>query len=182
MKAIDKYLQKVRITKAKKYVRYQDAVLDIGSADGTMFEQWNGFIKTGFGIDPTLPAIIKKDGFTLIPGYFPATCPAEITFDAITMLAVLEHIPTTEHEALATQCFNLLNEKGRIIITVPSPKVDYILHLLLRLKWIDGMQIKEHYGFKPSDTINIFDHKKFVLLHKKTFQFGLNNLFVFEKR
>jgi hypothetical protein len=54
------------------------------------------------------------------------------------------------------------------------------LNILEKFKLIDGMQLHEHYGFKPSDTENIFA-KDFKLVCKKTFQLGLNNLFVFEK-
>jgi hypothetical protein len=76
--------------------------------------------------------------------------------------------------------YNLLKPKGRVIVTVPSPQVDYILEILLKLKLIDGMSLEEHYGFKPSDTEIIFS-KGFKLIKKKKFQLGLNNLYVFEK-
>lgn len=181
MKALDKYLQRVRINKAKKFIRKNDTVLDVGSVDGVMFERWRGFIKQGFGIDPILDKEIKTPLYTLIPGYFPDVCPKNQTYDAITLLAVLEHIPAAVQEKLAENCHRLLNDKGRVIITVPSPQVDNILELLLKLRLIDGMSLEEHYGFKPEDTETIFGKGYFRLLHKSTFQVGLNNLFVFEK-
>lgn len=182
MKALDKYLQTVRINKAKKFIRKDDTVLDVGSVDGVMFERWRGFIKQGFGIDPILSLEIKTDLYTLIPGYFPDVCPQNITYDAITMLAVLEHIPTGVQNQLAENCYKLLNKKGRVIITVPSPQVDTILSLLLKLKLVEGMSLEEHYGFKPEHTKEIFSSQYFTLIHKSTFQFGLNNFFVFERK
>lgn len=181
MKAIDRYLQKVRINKAKKFVNKNDSVLDIGSVDGVMFEAWQGYISKGIGVDPTLKEQITKDNYVLYPGYFPDACPKGETFDAITLLAVLEHIPSHEQENLAINCHSFLKPKGRLIITVPSPQVDLILEVLTKLKLIDGMSLEEHYGFEPKHTPQIFGEPRFKLIHQSHFQFGLNNLFVFEK-
>ena len=63
------------------------------------------------------------------------------------MLAVLEHIPVEQHAAVADSCAALLRPGGRVIITVPSPRVDGILHVLMRLRMISGMAAHEHYGF-----------------------------------
>ncbi|HXC06458.1 MAG TPA: methyltransferase domain-containing protein [Bacteroidia bacterium] len=181
MKALDKYLQKVRIKNARRFIRKNDTVLDVGSVDGIMFEQWKGLIKKGFGIDPVLDHKVETDLYTLIPGYFPDVCPEGQTYDAITLLAVLEHIPPEVQNKLAENCHRLLNSKGRVIITVPSPKVDDILAVLLKLKLIDGMSLEEHYGFDPKSTPAIFSTPYFRLIHESHFQLGLNNLFVFEK-
>lgn len=181
MKTIDKYLRDVRIRKAKKFIKPNDSVLDIGSADGIMFEKWRGLIKAGTGIDPILSAKVETDLYILIPGYFPDACPPGSKYDVITMLAVLEHIPADEQKKLGDRCFDRLEKGGRIIITVPSPQVDLILGVLVKLKLIDGMSLEEHYGFKPEHTTQIFPGKYFKLISQKKFQLGLNNLFVFEK-
>ncbi len=181
MKAIDRYLQSVRIKKAKKFINKNDTVLDIGSVDGVMFEAWEGYIGKGIGVDPTLQETIIKPNYVLYPGYFPDACPKGETFDAITLLAVLEHIPTNEQENLAMNCHAFLKNKGKLIITVPSPQVDLILEVLTKLKLIDGMSLEEHYGFEPKHTPIIFSEPRFKLIHQSHFQFGLNNLFVFEK-
>ena len=181
MKAMDRYLQRARIGKAKAYVKAGDCVLDIGSVDGVMFEALRGIIRRGFGIDPVLTKTIETDLYTLIPGHFPEACPTGQKFDAITMLAVLEHIPVDGQRALADACFEYLNPGGRVVVTVPSPRVDAILAVLRTLRLIDGMSLEEHYGFKPEDTPTIFGGPRFRLIAHKTFQLGLNNLYVFEK-
>lgn len=180
MKTLDRYLQNVRIKKARKFIRKQDAILDIGSVDGVMFEKWEKDISYSYGIDPILDKVIKTDFYTLIPGKFPEDIPEYLKFDAITMLAVLEHIPKEFQNIMSQDFYDLLKPKGRVIITVPSPQVDLILNVLQKLKLIDGMSLEEHYGFKPSDTETIFS-KGFKLIKKKKFQLGLNNLYVFEK-
>jgi 2-polyprenyl-3-methyl-5-hydroxy-6-metoxy-1,4-benzoquinol methylase len=182
MRAIDKYLRHVRISKARKYIKQSDAVLDIGTGDGIMFEKLRGLIKSGVGIDPLLSIKSEHDYYTLLPGYFPDACPGGTTYDVITMLAVLEHIPDSVQLLLAERCFELLNKNGRIIITVPSPKVDHILKILKWAKLADGMSLEEHYGFRPELTPKIFSDKYFHLTTRKLFQFGLNNLFVFKRK
>lgn len=181
MKALDIYLQNVRISKAKKYIHKNDSVLDIGSVDGVMFDKWKGYISKGLGIDPTLKEKVVTDNYTLYPGYFPEACPKGEVFDAITLLAVLEHIPTNQQKQLAEGCYQYLKKGGRLIITVPSPQVDTILEILLKLKLIEGMSLEEHYGYKPEHTEVIFSNPMFKLIKKEKFQLGLNNLFVFER-
>ena len=181
MKKLDYYLQNVRISKARQFVRQGDSVLDIGSHDGVMFEKFQGLMKKGLGVDPTLQQEVEGKNFKLIPGYFPEACPPDEKYDVITMLAVLEHIPPEEQKKLAVNCAKYLNKGGRVVITVPSPQVDIILDVLTTLRIIDGMSIHEHYGFKPKDTLDIFSPEDFKLIRKESFQLGLNNLFVFEK-
>ena len=39
MKALDRYLQDKRIARARPFVRQDDVVIDVGCADGVMFER-----------------------------------------------------------------------------------------------------------------------------------------------
>lgn len=181
MKALDRYLRNVRIAKARPFIKRGGVVLDVGCADGTMFEKWRGFIEYGYGVDPALAEKVESAHYTLLPGRLADALPAGVRCDAITMLAVLEHIQPDEQDALPGQAHLLLNEGGRVIVTVPSPRVDDILHVLTRLRLVDGMSIDEHYGFEPAQTERLFSAPLFRLLHKKSFQLGLNNLYVFEK-
>ena len=181
MKAIDRYLQQVRITKARKFIIKNDILLDIGTADGVIFRILRDLNVSGTGIDPLLQHKTETDFYTLLPGNFPEACRDDKTYDVITMLAVLEHIPRQVQPALAATCYQLLNKIGRVIITVPSPKVDNILKALTWLRLTDGMSLEEHYGFKPVETIQTFAGKYFKMIYEESFQLGLNNLFVFEK-
>src|SRR5262249_5180958 len=102
-------------------------------------------------------------------------------FDAITMLAVMEHIPLDQQAPLAQGCFRYLRPGGRLILTVPSALVDPILNVLRALRLIHGMSLEEHYGFDASQTPAIFRAAGLELVTARKFQLGLNNLFVFEK-
>lgn len=181
MKSLDRYLRDARIARARAWVPAGTAVLDIGCMDGEMFRQWRGHIGRGVGIEPTLDERIVEPDYELLPGHFPDAAPEGTTFDIITMLAVLEHIPPDGQARLAEACAPLLKPGGRIVITVPSPRVDAILHVLLKLRLIDGISAHEHYGFEPGATPQVFPAPRFRLVKRQKFQLGLNNLFVFER-
>ena len=182
MKFLDRFLRDWRIKVTKPFVRTHDSVLDIGCYDATLFEKLsNKPIVKSIGLDPLLKKTIQTDHYRLLPGKFPDDLPVGNTFNCITMLAVLEHIPRKEQLQLSKDFYVYLEPQGRVIITVPSPFVDYILWILSNLRLIDGMSLEEHYGFKAKETPNLFDSEHFKLIKYKKFQLGLNNLFVFEK-
>lgn len=179
MKAFDRYLRNVRINKARRFLRQGDTVVDVGCADGVMFKRWAGVMGQGYGVDPILSESQQGPGFALYAGKFPDALPS-LECDLITMLAVLEHIPLDQQGDLVTACYQMLRPRGRVVITVPSPRVDDILGFLSALRIIDGMSLEEHYGFDVESTAALFQGP-FKLKHRRRFQLGLNNLFVFEK-
>lgn len=181
MKSVDRFLRDARIARARPWIPAGARVLDIGCLDGEMFRQLSGLIGPSVGIEPTLDAKVVESGYELVPGLFPEAAPHGQTFDVITMLAVLEHIPPEPQSRLAELCAALLEPGGRVVITVPSPRVDAILHVLLKLRLIDGISAHEHYGFEPKATPQLFPAPRFRMLRRTRFQLGLNNLFVFER-
>ncbi|MEM6877868.1 MAG: methyltransferase domain-containing protein [Bacteroidota bacterium] len=183
MKYLDKVIRKWRTVVSGRYIRNGDSVLDIGCFDGYLFKKnADKKLVNCIGIDPLLSENVYSENYQLLQGYFPDAVPESHTFDTITLLAVLEHIPRHQQLKLSDEFFQLLNKKGRVIITVPSPKVDKILDAMTALKLVDGMSLDEHFGFSPNEVEYCFRKDQFKLLHKEKFQLGLNNLFVFEKK
>jgi 2-polyprenyl-3-methyl-5-hydroxy-6-metoxy-1,4-benzoquinol methylase len=181
MKNLDMILQGWRIRKARPFIPAGGRVLDIGSADGALFRALESHIGGGLGIDPTLKETVQVGKMKIIPGFFPGDMPEVAPFDAITMLAVLEHIPEAGYESLSGGCARFLKPRGHLIITVPSPLVDHILKVLKALRLVDGMSLEEHHGYRVGQTTRIFAPPVFHLVCRKHFQLGLNNLFVFER-
>ncbi|MBS7788113.1 methyltransferase domain-containing protein [Flavobacterium sp. CYK-55] len=177
MKKIDRWLQVERIRQAQKYIT-GNSILDIGCHRGELFEKTN---LTGDGIDPKLNQKIQTPKYTLWPGKFPEDFTLEKKYNNVTLLAVLEHIPEDELAKYATALLPYLQPKGRVIITIPSPKVDAILKILLFLKLIDGMDVHNHQDFDRSLIQEIFTVNGYTLIAKKRFELGLNLLYVFEK-
>lgn len=180
MKGFDRFLQRKRIEKARPYIHPGHRILDIGCGEGALFKLLGENFLRGVGIDPTLNEKVSTAKYDLMPGLFPQDLHTTEKFDIIIMLAVIEHFPDHQMKSLEENCNRFLVEKGRVIITVPSELVDYILKVLIFFRIVDGMALEEHHGFKPNDTITLFS-KEFKLIKREKFQLGLNNLFVFER-
>ena len=179
MNAIDRLLQRWRIRMAAPHVRDGGHLLDIGCYDGALIEHLRGRVATAVGIDPL--ATPREDGPVRIlrgrvPGD-PRLAPG--SFDSLTMLAALEHFD--DPVAISHECFRLLRDGGRLVVTVPHAVVDHIVATLVRLRIIEGMDLEAHHGFDVRMTEPMFARAGFRLLHKRTFELGLNRLYVFEK-
>jgi len=179
---LDKYLQKKRVQQARPFLRPGDRLLEAGCADGIIFENISHLSFDSYGIDPQKNCCKAPAGFNLVVGQFPTNMPDAGRFDVITLLAVVEHFPRSSHSELADGCSRFLKPGGKIVVTVPSPVVDYILTFFKILGLVKGMSLDEHYGFSPALTKKIFCRPIFELIHHHKFQFGLNNIFVFLKR
>ena len=178
---LDQFLQWQRIAQARPFLQTGTRVLDIGSANGALFHAVNFLSPDCLGIDPTLRQPVEGEKFKLIPGFFPQDMPVVEPFDAMTMLAVLEHFPETAYAGLVEGCRRFLKPGGKVIITVPSPRVDQILSILQKLRLVHGMSLEEHHGYEVRQTAEIFCPPHFRLVCHRMFQFRLNNLFVFER-
>lgn len=183
MTSLDRLLQNWRVDRAGRFILPGMKVLDLGSADGVLFARHGGCGPGSMGIDPALAADGRSaSGFRQKRGFFPQDMPPDAgRFDAVAMLAVLEHFPDDQHGVLADGIANCLRPGGLLIITVPSAIVDFILKVLTTLRLVDGMALEEHHGYEVSQTTQIFSPPRFRLLKRQKFQLGVNNLFVFER-
>ncbi|MDP7023449.1 MAG: methyltransferase domain-containing protein [Kiritimatiellia bacterium] len=182
MTTIDRMLQNWRIRVASKHLKKDDLVLDVGCANGAMFSLCGPFGEGSLGVDPDLDAPLTVKGHSCVPGRFPAAVPFGAMFDAVSLLAVAEHIPYSEYTTFQEGLSRCLRPGGRVVVTVPSPFVDCILWVLMKLKLIHGMALEEHHGFKVRDVYRLFPSPHFSLVVHRKFMLGLNNLFVFSYR
>lgn len=182
MTRLDRFIQRWRMRQAMRFIPVNARLIDIGAHEGELFSALDDRLREGFGVEPRRATALRGSRFVVQPGYFPATRPTDTGWDAVTMLAVLEHIPRAAQSELAEACRVLLRPGGRVIVTVPAKTVDHILAVLRLLRLIDGMSLEEHYGFEAHDTARrVFTAPAFRLLHHSRFQGGLNHLFVFER-
>jgi SAM-dependent methyltransferase len=179
MKAVDRFLQSWREGKVRAWVKPDARLLDIGCHRGEFLEKLGTRIRASAGLDPlATPRETARYRIIAQPFAEPVDFP-DRSFDAITLLATLEHI--RDKVPLAREARRLLSPGGRLILTVPSPRVDDIVHTLVRLGLADGMSLEEHHGFQPADTRAIFEAGGLELEHHSAFQLGLNHLFVFRQ-
>lgn len=179
LKWLDRCIRDLRIKQALPFIRDNDRVLDVGCFDQTLLRRVAPRVRAALGVDPLAdPATDAK--ITILRGTIPGDLDLpDASFDAITMLAVLEHIRDTR--AVAHECARLLAPGGRLIITVPKPQVDHILAALAALRLIKGMSLEEHHGYDVRQTVPIFQAAGLTLHTQRTFELGLNALFVFVK-
>lgn len=179
MTTIDSMLQRWRIRVAQRHLATEDRVLDVGCADGALFRWCPPFGEGSLGLDPALGKPIRVKGRVCLPGRFPGDVPSGAVFDAVCLLAVVEHIPHGDREHFREGIHEHLLPGGHVVATVPSPAVDRMLRVLKCLHLVHGMALEEHRGFEVKDIYRLFAPPHFRLVVHRRFQLGLNNVFVF---
>ena len=179
MRFFDRFLQGWRARVARPWIPPGSQVLDIGCHQGEFLKSLGDQIGPSIGIDPLASPEAGPSYQILAETFREPVSFSDRCFDTIVMLATLEHI--RDKDPLGRECHRLLRPGGRVIISVPSPFVDRIVDLLTLLRLADGMSLDEHHGYDPRATPELFERHGFSLEHRRTFQFGLNHLFVFRK-
>src|SRR5258708_39960076 len=93
MKALDRFIQSWRIRQAMRFIPTNARIIDIGAHEGELFMALGEKLQRGFGVEPLRTTTLTTARFVIEPGFFPAVRPRESDWDAVTMLAVLEHVP-----------------------------------------------------------------------------------------
>jgi SAM-dependent methyltransferase len=182
VKLVDEIIRDARLAQAVRAIPPGARVLDVGCHDGALFRRLGPALREGVGLDPALRGPLTGERYRLRPGLFPADAPDEPGgFDVVTMLAVLEHLTPVEQKAAAEATHRLLAVGGVVIVTVPAPVVDQLLHWLTRLRVLDGMEAEQHHGFDPAEVTPLMEAVGLRLLRHRRFELGLNHLFVFER-
>jgi hypothetical protein len=185
MKTLDKVLRSWRVRKALAETPADvTAVFDIGCDDGFLLAAIPGDGVRRDGCDPLARPGTGADGSTILKGTFPAAVSEAGSYrsgeyDAVFALAVFEHFTAEDLRSSSPVIADMLSDRGRLIVTVPHPLVDRILHVLMFLRVIDGQEVHEHHGFDPRTLASELPDLR--LVRRRRFQLGLNHLFVFER-
>ncbi|MBD3311252.1 MAG: methyltransferase domain-containing protein [Candidatus Magasanikbacteria bacterium] len=105
------------------------------------------------------------------------------SFDTITILAALNHIPNRER--VLQEMHRLLKPDGKLLVTMISPLISFCWHTL-RAPWDRdqkerGMEEGEVYGITPQEMIKMLETAGFCVQSKKRFMLGLNRLYIVQK-
>lgn len=174
MKFFDRFLQNWRYSKAAPYVKGR--CLDVGCYDGSFLERLPQ--NEHVGIDVRLRHPMKcANLFELKPSEVTFTQP----FQTVSCLATYEHLSDEEQRAFWEVSSSRLSEGGTVLLTVPSPKVDHIIHFGRTFGLLNGMDDHQHREVSFTELTSSATRFNFELRVHRKFQLGLNNLFVFEK-
>ncbi len=136
----------------------EGSVLDIGCGSHPYF-LINTKFKNKFGLDQTTPEETTINDVTVLPHNIEEDIQIPFpdnNFDAVTMLAVFEHIEPTLLPSLIREILRVLKPGGSFIMTTPAPWTDLILKTMARLNLVSKEEIEEHkdaYGLKKTSAI-----------------------------
>jgi SAM-dependent methyltransferase len=65
-------------------------------------------------------------------------------FDAVSLLAVVEHLSPDSMAALFKECRRVLRPGGMVVLTTPAAWADGLLHLMAHLNLVSAEEIHEH--------------------------------------
>lgn len=184
MTLLDKFIRYWRVSVAlNNRPILMGNVFDIGCHDGYLLRKLSNITERQDGVDPRLSANSISPTSEIKKGFFPSVIEdyqMRGAYDAIFALAVFEHFSEKDIQQSAIVISRMLSPEGRLIITVPHPFVDKILDVLIFLHLIEGQALEEHHGFDPEALLSYFSDS-LRLVKRERFQFGLNNVFVFER-
>lgn len=122
-------------------------LLDVGCGTHPLFLLRSDF-RQRTGVDRVLPADgTGPAGVTLLPHDFEAepSLPFEDrSFDAVTMLAVFEHVDPAALTPLLSDIRRVLRPGGILVLTTPASWTDPILRTLAALRLVSHEEIDEH--------------------------------------
>lgn len=141
--------------------------------------------KEKFGIDPSLVST-SIENITLIKADITKeSLPfADNFFDAVTMLAVFEHMEKDRIVFVLNQVKRVLKPNGTFVITTPAPWSDKLLHSMSKLGLISSEEIhehKSHYGMNDIKKIIVNSGFDPSSIKSGYFEVGLNMWFQIKK-
>jgi len=171
---LGKYLLRKRIEKVVPHIRGK--LVDIGCGTNELCAAYG---KDAVGVD-----VYPWPGVDQV-----VTNTADLPFksksiDTVTIIAALNHIPN-RNEVLK-EAHRILNDNGRLIITMIPPFISTVWHTLRKPWDVDqserGMKEGEVYGLSPAAIRKLINENGFEVKEEHPFMLGVNRLYVALKK
>ena len=178
---LEPLLRKMRIARVLPLLRRipQCHLLDIGCGwEAKFLLDVEPYIASGVGIDFKAPCI-QTAKLTIKCARLDETLPfVDNSFDAVSMLAVLEHLDYPE--SMLREICRVLRPNGFLVGTVPSNIAKPVLEFLsYRLGIVNQDEIRDHKQyFNRGSIVALLTNAGFTDIEHRYFQFGMNNYFV----
>lgn len=182
---LESFLSTKRAAKANDLLREvnEERILDLGCGSYPYFLTHTNF-RQKYGVDPSL----KSLGFGSITlQRLDVTKPLPFKanfFNAITMLAVFEHIDFDKLNFVLGRARAMLKKDGIFVITTPSPWSDKLLHFMAIFGLISSEEIHDHKHHYNRREIENALHKagfRRENIESGFFEFGMNMWFKAKK-
>lgn len=182
-------LRDERMMHTKKFCRGK--VLDIGCGPNNIFIKHFIQNKSSVGLDCYKFEGLTDDQIVDLTRNLPFN---DKTFDTVTIIGALNHIPKQERVNELTEIKRVLKDKGVLVFTQGQPVAEYLIHKLASFYdriFKTNLDVDSERGMKPGEEYYV-SYKEIKLLMAKTgfalktrfrikTQWLLNNVYVCEK-
>ncbi len=181
------FLAKKRAKIANKFIvrlKIKGKILDIGCGYYPYFLLRTDF-EEKYGIDPSLNSLSVKDVNLQRLDVTKQKLPfSDNYFEAVTMLAVFEHLDYERLNFVLEEIKRVLKVGGLLVITTPAPWSDKLLHAMALFYLISKEEIHEHkHHYNKKEIEKILINAGFTRDNVKSgyFELGLNMWFTGKK-
>lgn len=171
---LESILQELRIWKISPFLPKGGVLVDVGCDDPqVLINKVRSQMKLCVGIDIVVTPkkfenveLLQQDLQKKIQ--YPSD-----SADAVTMLAVLEHMKHPQD--MLREAFRILKKGGVLLVTVPSPASQKVLEIAAPLKIVRQEMIDQHENyFTLEDLRSIAKSAGFQTIHVEHWEFGVN--------
>ena len=162
----------IRNEMVRKHV--ENRLLDIGCGNNRLVQNYRSNGGLGLGID-----VYPWKGVDEVVNDTSRLDFEDGSFDTITFVACLNHIPNREN--VLVEANRLLSRNGKVIITNLSPGLSFLWHKIAfwdKDQHERGMAEGEVWGFSKQEVVEMLKKFGFELTHYNRFSLGLNELYV----
>ena len=178
------FLAKKRAAKANNLLKQskKEKILDIGCGSYPYFLLNTNF-KDKYGIDPSIKvSAIKNINFKKLDVTKQKLPFKDNFFNAVTMLAVFEHLDNKKIPFVLKEINRVLKKDGMLVMTTPAPWSDIILKNMARLSLVSKEEIHEHkHNLNAPIIRNYVAEGGFRKTDNGYFELGLNMWFTAKK-